>query len=177
MKNKNVFTVAIISLVIFIGIAAYLWYLYFRDYEGKLFDENCKSEFASAVELVNTGNVNYVDATSEDIDSVIPVYYFSVKNSSEKDFEYNIVIEDSDGNDGCDASSRLKREELEYELKLDNKVIKKAGLDTLSNNIIDTNIIKNKSTNDYSLKIKLKSNDVDYHNKHFHYVVNIKEKK
>ena len=177
MKNKKIFTVAIICLIIFMGIAAYLWYIYFHDYEKKLIDENCKSEFVNLVELKNTGNVNYVNADVDDSDSVVPVYYFSVINNSEKDFEYEVVIEDREGNDGCDASSRLKREELEYELRLDNKIIKKAGLDTLTKNVIDTNIIKNKSTNDYSLKIKLKNDDIDYHDKHFHYVVNIKEKK
>ena len=36
MKSKNIITIGIFSLVIFMGIAAYLWYLYFHEYESKL---------------------------------------------------------------------------------------------------------------------------------------------
>ena len=175
MKNKGTLIIAIICFVIFMGIASYLWYLYFHEYEDKLFAENCTPEFSHDVTLVNTGNINYYDATTEDSDSIVPVYYFSVKNASDKDYKYAIVIEKADGNDGCTTDTRLTRDELEYELKLDNKIIKKAGLDTISDNILDSNVIKGKSVNDYSLKIRLKSEDTDYENKHFHYVVNLKE--
>jgi hypothetical protein len=166
-------TIAVICFVIFMGIASYLWYLYFHDYEGKLVDENCRADFSRAVTLTNTGNINYYDAATDDSDSIVPVYYFSVKNTSDKDYNYTIVIENTDGNDGCTPDTRLTRAELEYELKLDNKVIKRAGLDTISNNILDSNVIKANSTNDYSLKIRLKNGDTDYENKHFHYVINI----
>ena len=176
MKNKSVFSVAIISLVFFIGIASYLWYLYFHEYEGKLMDENCKPEFSREVELLNTGSTSYNEAKVDDTDSSIPTYYFSVKNNSSNNFNYVILFENSEVNDGCTAATRLKRSELEYELRLDNKIIKTASLDTLTDNILDTNIIKVNSVNDYSLKIKLKSDAVDYQNKHFHYLINIKEK-
>ena len=74
-------------------------------------------------------------------------------------------------------ANRFKREDLQYELKLDNKVIKSGGLDTLQNNLLDTNIIKKDSINDYSLKVWLKD---DYEGKeklHYHYIVTLKEKK
>ena len=176
MKNKKVLDIAVLCLIIFIGIASYLWYLYFNEYEGRLINENPKMEFIRGVELINTGSINYVNATVDDVDSIIPTYYFSVKNKSNKDYNYIIVIEDSEGTDGCSSSSRLSRSELIYELKLDNKVIKVDGLDTLSNNILDSNIVKANSTNDYSLKIRLKSDTTNYEDKHFHYVINLKEK-
>lgn len=158
------------------GIASYLWYLYFHDYEGALISLNPNMEFLRGVELVNTGNINYVNAKTEDSDSIIPIYYFSVKSKSTKDFNYIIIIENSEGNDGCSSSTRLNRDELKYELTLDNKVIKTGGLDTLTNNILDANIIKAGSVNDYSLRIKLKEDTTDYENKHFHYVINMREK-
>ena len=176
MKNKSVFTVAMICLAIFIVIASYLWYLYFHDYEGKLIAENPKMEFVRGVELVNTGNIDYVNAKPIDNDSLVPTYYFSVKSHSNKDYDYVIVLENANGNDGCSEDTLLKRDELEYELKLDNKVIKVAGLETLSNNILDTNIIKSNGVNDYSLKIRIKNGVTDYEKKHFHYVINMKEK-
>lgn len=175
--NKNVFKIGIICLVIFIGIASYLWYLYFHDYEGKLIAENCKTEFSRAVEIVNTGNANYSNASKDDADGMIPAYYFSVKNNSKDDFNYQLVFKEVNVNDGCTTETRFKINELEYELKLDNKTIKSGGLETLQNNILDKNIIKGQSVNDYSIKIKIKSGVTDFNNKHFHYVINIKEQK
>ena len=176
MKNKGILTVAVICFVIFMGIASYLWFLYFKDYEGKIIDENCRADFSRAVSLTNTGNVSYIDAKTEDSDTDIPLYYFSVKNTSDKDFKYDIVIENIDVNDGCSPDTRLTRSQLEYELRFDNSIIKKGDLDTLTDNILDSNEIKANSVNDYSFKLKIKNGDDDYVNKHFHYVINIKGK-
>ena len=148
MKNKRVLNIAFFSLIIFIAIASYLWYLYFHDYENRIIAENPKTEFVRGVELVNTGGINYI-----------------------------ITINEENVKDGCSKSTRFSRDELEYELKLDNKVIKKEGLDKISNNILDTNTIKGNSINDYSLKIRLKSGITDYEEKHFHYVINLEESK
>ncbi len=175
MKNKNILTIAIVCLFIFIGIASYLWYLYFHEYESKLIDASPAMKFIKGVELINSGNINYINANTSDDDSIIPTYYFTVKNHSDKDYNYVIFIEDSNGNDGCSPSTRLKRSELEYELTLDNQVIKEGSLDSLQNNVLDKNIIKVDGINDYSLKIKLKESDTNYENKHFHYVINMKE--
>ena len=176
MKNRSVFTVAIICLVIFMGIATYLWYLYFHDYEGRVINENPKMEFIRGIELVNTGNIDYINAKPEDNDSIIPIYYFSVKSKSQKDFNYIITLEDATSNDGCSEGTRLKRDELIYELRMDNKLIKTEGLDKLTNNVLDSNIIKANATNDYSIKIKLKEDTKDYEKKHYHFVINMKEK-
>ena len=176
MKNKGVFTIAIISLVLFMGIASYLWYLYFHEYEARIISGNSVLEFIRDVELVNTGSINYVNANVLDNENMIPTYYFSVKNKSNKDYNYVIIIEDTTGNDGCTKDTRFKRDELEYELKYENEVIMSGGLDTLQNSVLDSNIVKANGTNDYALKIKLKSDDVDYENKHYHYIINMKEK-
>ena len=177
MKNKTILTLGVICLTIFIGISAYLWYLYFHEYEGKLIAEDASLEFIRNVQFENSGPIYYVNASVDDSDSVIPKYYFKVKNSSTKDFNYNVYLENSEGNDGCSPSTRFNRSDLQYELRLDNKVIKSGGLDTLNNNLLDSNIIKKDSTNDYSLKVWLKD---DYNGKeqlHFHYIITLKEKK
>ncbi len=175
MKNKGVLTIAIISLLIFIGISSYLWYIYFHEYESKLIDASPAMKFIKGVELINSGSISYVNANTLDDEDAIPTYYFSVKNHSDKDYNYVILLEDSEGNDGCTPSTRLKRNELEYELTLDNEIIKTGGLNTLTNNVLDSNIIPINGTNDYSLRIKLKDNDTGYENKHFHYIINMKE--
>lgn len=176
MKNKGVFTIAMISLVVFMGIASYLWYLYFHEYEQRVIAENKVLEFIQDVELINTGSINYVNANVLDSEEMVPTYYFSVKNKSNKDYNYVIVIEDTTGNDGCSSATRFTRGELEYELKFDNEIIKTDSLDTVVNNILDGRIVKAGETNDYSLKIKLKSDDQDYENKHYHYVITMREK-
>ena len=175
MKNKGILTIAMISLFVFIGIASYLWYLYFHEYEAKLIDASPAMKFIKGVELINSGNTNYINANVLDDDSIIPTYYFSVKNHSDKDYNYVIIIEDTNGDDGCTSATRFKRSELIYELSLDNNVIKTGGLDTLTNNVLDKNIIKVNETNDYSFKIKLKDEDTNYESKHFHYTINMKE--
>ena len=81
MKNKTLLTIGVICLTIFIGIAAYLWYLYFNEYEGKLVAENEGLEFLRGVEFENSGAIYYVDASVGDDDSIIPKYYFRVKNN------------------------------------------------------------------------------------------------
>ena len=177
MNNKSIFTVGIISLVIFIGIASYLWYIYFHEYEAKLLSQNGAFDFIRGVELVNSGGIDYINATVDDDDNIIPIYYFRVKNNSDKDYKYVLYLENATSNDGCTSDTLFNRDELLYELKMDNKVIKSGALNTISNNILDDNIINSKSVNDYSLKVWLKDDVEDYANKHFHYVVNIREKK
>ena len=176
MKNKSVLTIAVVCLFIFTGISSYLWYLYFHDYEQKLIDASPAMKFVKGVELINSGNINYVNANASDDENMIPTYYFSVKNISDKDYDYFILLEDTEGNDGCTAATRLKRDELEYELTLDNEVIKSGDLKLLSDNILDTNVIKVNETHDYSFKLRLKETAVNYEGKHFHYIINMKEK-
>ena len=88
MKNKSLLTIGIICLTIFIGVAAYLWYLYFNEYEGKVISETEGLEFLHGVEFENSGPIYYVNASVDDTDSVIPKYYFRVKNNAAKDFDY-----------------------------------------------------------------------------------------
>ncbi len=177
MKNKKIFTIGIVCLTIFIIIASYLWYLYFNEYEGHLLSQNENTVFLRGVELVNSGSIDYINALPGDSPSIIPTYYFRVKNNSNKNYDYVLHIENASASDGCTPDTTFSRDELEYELKLDNIVIKSGNLSSIRNNILDVNTISQNSVKDYSLRIWLKDGLVDYEKKHFHYVVNIKEKK
>ena len=178
MIKKRIFTLGIISLIIFIGLASYLWYLYFKDYENKLLSQDENLTFIRNVEFVNSGAINYINATNNDDDNIIPIYYFRVKNNDDgNSYNYTLYIENVTANDGCTLDTTFAREELEYELKLDNKVIKNGNLGTINNNVLDINTINKSSSNDYSLKIWLKSDITNYANKHFHYIVTMKETK
>lgn len=177
LKNKSIFTIGVICLVFFIGIAAYLWYLYFKEYEGKIIAENDGLAFMRAVEFENSGPIYYINADVLDPDNVIPKYYFRVKNSSDKDYEYYLYIEDSNGNDGCNANTRFKRSDLQYELRLDNQLLKNGSLDSISDNLLYVNTVEAGKVNDYSLKIWLKDDVEDYEDLHYHYIITMKEKR
>ena len=177
MKRKNVITVGIFSLVIFMIIASYLWYVYFTKYEEVSMAQNKETEFIKTVELINSGSTTYLNATNTDAEETIPTYYFRVKNNSNQDFDYELIISEATVKDGCNSATNFKRSDLDYILKFDNKVLKEGSLDTITNDVLDSNVIKSKSINDYSLKIKLKPEVTEYENKHYHFVVTLKEKK
>ena len=164
MKNNSVFKIGFISLILFIGIAAYLWYLYFDHYEG----ENLKNNVG--LEFTNNGSIDYVNATPEDDNSLIPTYYFSVKNHLNETYNYEIKLEKNITND------MFADNELKYELRLNNNVIKQGLLSNLSNGLLDDNHIDGNSTNNYALRIWLKDELIDYANKEYHYKVVFKEK-
>ena len=172
MKNKTVFKIAFISLILFIAVATYFWFLFFKNYEG----ENTSQEVR--LELISNGGINYINAVPNDLEANIPTYYFRVKNSISEDIKYDVTIVDvspNSVNDGCSSDMLFTRDELKYELKLDGKVVKSGLLSSLSNNLLDTNTVLHNSVNDYSLRIWLDENVKEDLLKHYHYMINIRE--
>ena len=172
MKNKTVFKLAFISLVIFIVVATYFWFLYFKDYEGSITKELVR------LELINNGGINYINAVPDDLEENIPTYYFRVKNNASESIKYDIFLQNvspSEVNDGCSDGMIFSTSELNYELKLDNKTIKSGVLSSLNNNALDNNIVSGNSINDYSLRIWLNESAEDNLLKHYHYIVSIRE--
>ena len=174
MKTRTVFRIAFISILVFVIIGTYFWYLYFRNNEGSFLSND------KGLELVNSGGIDYINAIPEDDDSRIPIYYFRVKNYQKDAAKYSIVLEDvspAEANDGCSEGSLFKRSELKYILKFDNKIISKGLVSELVNNVLDTNTVNGESVNDYSIKIYLDENTKEYLNKHYHFRVNLVEQK
>ena len=174
MKNKTVFKLAYISLFVFVIVATYFWFLYFRDYEGSVTKEKVR------LELINNGGINYVNAVPNDVEENIPTYYFRIKNNSNDDIKYDIFLQNvnpSDVNDGCDTNTTFSSDELNYELKLDNRVIKSGVLSMISNGILDNNKVSGDSINDYSLRIWLNDKADKSLLKHYHYTISIRENK
>ena len=172
MKNKMVFRIAFISLIIFIIVATYFWFLFFREYEGKTTVEKVRFE------LINNGGINYINAVVNDLEENIPVYYFRVKNNINENINYEIYLEDVNPSivkDGCSENMLFTRDQLNYELKLENRVIKSGVLASLNKNVLDVNVIPGNSINDYSLRIWLNDHAEEDIQKHYHYIVNIRE--
>ena len=172
MSNKSVFKIAFVSLVFFVLVATYFWYLYFKEYES-----NTTKEYVR-YELINNGGIDYINAVPNDLEANIPNYYFRVKNNSNDEIKYEIFLKKvnpNEVNDGCSTDMLFTESELNYELKLDNRVIKSGILSSLKNNILDNNKVLGKSINDYSLRIWLNESASSNLLKHYHYIVDIRE--
>ncbi len=172
MRNKTVFKMAFASLVIFIVVATYFWFLYFKDYEGSITREKVR------LELINNGGINYINAVPDDLEENIPTYYFRIKNNASDSIKYDIFLQNvspSEANDGCSEGMIFSTSELNYELKLDNKTIKSGVLSSLNNNVLDNNTVSGNSINDYSLRIWLNEKAEENLLKHYHYIVSIRE--
>ena len=172
MKTRRLFGVGFICLIIVMGVATYLWYLYFHNYEGEVLSKNVR------LELINNGKTNYINAMPNDDESVIPIYYFRIKNNVNKSAKYNVLLNDvsaSDAGDGCSDANNFKRNELRYELKLDNKVVKTGLLSDVVNNIIFTSQIEGNMVDDYSFRVWLDNGVESALDRHYHYIVNVME--
>lgn len=172
MKRVLILKIAFISMIIFTIVGGYFWYIYFNENDGRIISNNIR------LELLNNGPVNYINAMPNDSDNVIPIYYFRVKNHLNMKAEYELLFEEispSVASDGCTSETFFQKNELMYELKLDNKLIKNGRLSSIKNNILDSNVVSGNSTNDYSLRIYIASDTDNSLQKHYHYVVNLKE--
>ena len=173
MKTRTIFRVAFVSILVFVIFGTYFWYLYFKNGAGSMFNGQ------KNLLLVNSGNIDYINAVVNDDDSRIPIYYFQVKNNKNTQEKYMITLEDvlpSEVNDGCNDAMLFKREELKYLLKRDNVIVAKGLLSDLTNNILDDSSINALGTNDYSIKVYLNEDTTNYLGKHYHFRINLVEK-
>jgi len=172
MKRLLILKIAFVSMIAFTIAGGYFWYLYFDNQEGKMISDNMR------LQLLNNGPVTYINAVKDDLDENIPVYYFRVKNNKDKDISYTLLfneISPIEAGDGCSSSNYLTKDELLYELYLDNRLIKSGKLSSLTNNVLDVNTIKGNSTNVYSLRVYISGDTFDTLKKHYHYSVDLKE--
>lgn len=106
--------------------------------------------------------------SDDSIDEVVP-YNFSISNTDGKDSNYDLLIEDIiDKSKGVNI---LSRQYLNYELKLNNVIVKKGNMSDIKNNILDSRTMEKNATNNYSLKIWLneKSKKTDWMSKYYSY--------
>jgi len=172
LKNSKTLKVGFVCLLVAIIVGAILWYFYFGDTEHEVLAKNVR------LELINNGRVNYIDAIPDDLDEAIPTYYFRVKNNVDVPVVYDILINDvsaNDANDGCTQETLFTREQLDYELYKDNKIIKKGTLSDLTNDIILNDSMDKGKTTDYAIRIRLNEKARETLGKHYHYVVNFRE--
>lgn len=172
MKANRIFKIGFISVMVFSIVGTILWFMYFDRYESDFLAKNVR------LELLNNGKINYYNAVPADEEEDIPTYYFRVKNNVNVPISYEILLHDvsaKDANDGCSEKTLFKREQLNYEVMLDNKVIKKGILSDLQGDILISDKMEGSKVNDYALKVWLNENAKETLGKHYHYVVDIRE--
>ena len=173
MKTSKFFKIGFVCVLVLVGIGTYLWYLYFHEYESEvLLTKNVR------LEIINNGRTNYINAVPNDDENVIPVYYFRVKNYVDVPLSYEIYLQDvspTEAGDGCSWETAFTRNDLDYELKLDNKVVSSGKLSELKKDVLDRQRLDGTDTLDYSLRIWVNKDVIHTLGRHYHYVVNIRE--
>lgn len=162
-----------ILLVVFIFGVSYAWYRLFSD--TNIVVANLAISFEDSDREVNIKDSYPV--SDEEGGKGTP-YSFSITNTGKVDASYRLVFKQQSPsvvNDGCDELSQLKREQLKYQLLLNQIPIAIGNLDELQNDILDLRQIQPGIKNYYQLRVWIDQDqmDADYTNKHFHYIVEV----
>ena len=172
-KNIALFFGGIV-LFVFIFITSIAW--------SKIFyGESKKGEEVSVlnIEYSSNGSIDTTqDAPMDNPSGDMVPYTFTVSNTSNKDSHYQLLIEEDPVSNkvGYRQEDLLKRSQLEYELKMNGKVIHKGELSSIKKNDLDERIIQGKQKNSYELTIWVHSdvNPGEWENKFYHYQVKTK---
>ena len=183
MKNKILIIVAGLLLLVFLTFGTYAWYLFFLrasdNYGGAANADNR----AGGIVMDDAGNRVYdtdVDNYEGDNISDIPPYTFTIRNTDASGGSYTLYLEDvpvNSINDGCTEATLLDRTQLNYQLILNDKVIKQDSLDNIKDNVLDRRSIDGKKTNTYKLRIYIKEDADNWRDKHYHYKVTMNKEK
>ena len=175
--NKLALWLGFGGVILFIIVASYFWYLYFLDWgnDGKI-NDNPDNQGQLVLTHLNGVNVTF-EETKEDAGDT-PSYRFKIENKKVNDANYILYIEDTPYNmvsDGCTIDTTLTRAELNYQLKLNGKVIKTGNMLTITDNVLDERLIVPDSVNTYELQVWINDTAVDWQSKHYHYQVTLQE--
>lgn len=138
-------------------------------------------KFARNSNFISNSLIIVEDKTSSKMDSNIngPIkdserdrvapYKFSVRNAGTKSSNYELLIEDVIEKNV--KNKLLSRKYLNYELLLDNKVVKSGSLSDINNNVIDKRKIEKDQIYNYGLRIWItgSATDTNWMNKYYNY--------
>lgn len=103
----------------------------------------------------------------------VPAYSFDISNTGDSVGRYEVLLEDSikRDSDGYASEEFLTRDQLKYELILNDKAISSGLLSTIKNNVLDSRTIDAGKINTYKLRIWVPFDAEDWQNKTYHYKV------
>lgn len=175
MKKVVMLFLAGIALFAFIFATSMLWYRFF--YSSTSNDNSISSVTVQLDDENNIIDESGLIPLDDDTAKTLTPYQFSVKNSSDVDYTYNVLLEDSIISDDITYSSKelLSRSQLRYQLSLNGKIIETGSLDDIKNNILDTRIISSSQTNNYQLRVYVaeSAQNTSWQNKYYHFNINV----
>ena len=175
MKKVVMLFLAGIALFAFIFATSMLWYRFF--YSSTSNDNSISSVTVQLDDENNIIDESGLIPLDDDTAKTLTPYQFSVKNSSDVDYTYNVLLEDSIISDDITYSSKelLSRSQLRYQLSLNGKIIETGSLDDVKNNILDTRIISSSQTNNYQLRVYVaeSAQNTSWQNKYYHFNINV----
>lgn len=175
MKKVVMLFLAGIALFAFIFATSTLWYRFF--YSSTSNDNSISSVTVQLDDENNIIDESGLIPLDDDTAKTLTPYQFSVKNSSDVDYTYNVLLEDSIISDDITYSSKelLSRSQLRYQLSLNGKIIETGSLDDVKNNILDTRIISSSQTNNYQLRVYVaeSAQNTSWQNKYYHFNINV----
>lgn len=165
MTKKIFLALGGILLFAFVICTSFLWYKVF--YYGDIGKINTLQVQKESDEVAL--NENLVPMTEIEAQSV-PNYKFSIKNVNDFKSSYKVVFEEVNI-----TEAKLSKSQLNYELLLNGKIIKKGNLAKVKNNILDERYVMAGKTNNYELKVYIPDSveKGTWENKSYAYKVNI----
>ena len=177
MKSKTSLIIIGIILFIFIACTSIVWYnLFYHQKEEVSVLQIGKENEKNAI--LNIANM--IPMSDEEGAKITP-YRFTIKNSGDDKIGdiYRVLIEDVEIKDDptYESKSLLSRNQLKYQLLMNNKLIKKGKLSDIKNNILDERNIEKAKENRYELRIYLGTDTIntDWQGKYYHYKINIQK--
>lgn len=177
MKKRLLLVLAGVILFIFIVITSFMWFKVFYNNEEML---DSSTSASLNIRLDDDLPVMETDSIplSAEVALTFQPYKFEVKNVGDKNQVYSILIEDSliKGNEGYSVDSLLHRDQLEYQLFMNDKKIGHGMLSEIRNNILDIRNIQPGMENKYKLWVYVSESvqDLSWQNKYYHYEIEIK---
>ena len=181
MKNKILLICGSLLLLIFLAFGTYYWYIYFLRASSVSISNGETVQNEGGITLIdNDKNVYDIDATSTDGENLddVEAYIFNIKNDNKNKGSYTLYLEDVPINsikDGCTEETILDRNQLNYQLILNEQVLKEDDLDNIKDNVLDSREISGNTTNHYKLKVFIKEDAENWLSKHYHYKVTLKK--
>lgn len=145
---KNSFRLVIVTFVLII-LLVLLSYLFFGIFKGK------NPSIISKLEV----SFSDVDQSVVNEDFTLPKekikpYKFSIINKGMDDTKYKVILVDNSEN-----KNSIARNNLRFELTLNDSVINQGKLSKIRDNVLDVRTINKNSTNQYKIKIWLDSDE------------------
>ena len=181
MKRLILLILSGIALFAFIFTSSMLWYNFFYNGTYSIDADNDTDDTVSSIEVQldddNTISEGDLIPLDKEMAKNIEPYSFRVKNTNSVSAYYNVIIEDAMISNDVNYSSKelLLRNQLEYQLSLNGKLIKTGMLSDIRNNILDSRTISENETNNYELRMYVSESalDTNWQNKYYHFNINV----